>query len=113
LRRGRTYYRSAKDGQQAEKGLLFVALCSDLERQYEFVQQTWLNSPNFHGLSHEPDPLVTPDQGRGKRVFTIPTAAGTITLENMQSFITVRGGGYFFLPSRSSLRFLIDLISNP
>ena len=27
-------------------------------------------------------------------------------LKGLASFVTVRGGGYFFLPSRSALRFL-------
>jgi hypothetical protein len=27
-------------------------------------------------------------------------------LRNMRTFIRARGGGYFFLPSRSALRFL-------
>ncbi len=106
LRRGRSY----QDGE--EKGLLFVALCADIERQFEFVQQSWINAPAFHGLANEPDPLIgaraaIADQAAS--VFTIPTPAGSIKLSGMESFTTVRGGGYFFLPSQSAMRFLANL----
>jgi Dyp-type peroxidase family len=105
LRRGRSYLRD--DG---EKGLLFVALCGDLERQFEFVQQTWANSPAFHGLTDEPDPII----GAAKTMkgddcpaqFTIPTPVGPVKLTGMERFVTTRAGGYFFLPSRSALTFL-------
>lgn len=103
LRRGRTY---ESDG---EKGLLFVAMCADLERQFEFLMQTWIGSPSFAGLTNEPDPVTMPmetDANPSGTVFTIPTTAGPITLKNLPSFVTVRGGGYFFLPSRSALGFL-------
>ena len=103
LRRGRSYQ------ENNEKGLLFVALCADLERQFEFVQQTWLGSPSFHGLTSEYDPIAAPNAAVGNRVFTIPTAYGPIILRDMKSFVTVKAGGYYFLPSRSALEYLIEL----
>jgi len=108
LRRGRSYVKPAADGRPEEKGLLFVGLCADLERQFEFVQQSWIASPSFHGLNNEPDP-ITASACLGQRVFTIPTPAGAVVLDNMQSFVTVRAGGYFFLPSHAALRFLTEL----
>jgi hypothetical protein len=41
-------------------------------------------------------------------VFTIPTPSGPITLDGLQSFVTVRAGGYFFMPSYSALLYLWD-----
>ena len=105
IRRGRSYER---DG---EKGLLFIALCADLERQFEFVQQTWIASQHFHGLHNESDPIasspVHPDHSF-KRNFTIPTFEAPVILKGIEGFVTARGGGYFFLPSKSSIRFLVD-----
>jgi Dyp-type peroxidase family len=109
LRRGRTYTRP--DG---EKGLLFASLCTDIERQFEFVQQFWSNAPAFHGLENEPDPFVGADPINPKdgtpldRVFTIPTPAGPLRLDGLKSFVQTKGGGYFFLPSRSALGWLAD-----
>jgi Dyp-type peroxidase family len=114
LRRGRTYTRTNNEG-ETEKGIVFVALCTDIERQFEFVQQVWSNSPSFHGLSNEPDPISgadTPDHMTGlpmPRHFTIPTPAGSMKLGGMESFVKVRAGGYFFLPSRSALTYLTQI----
>ncbi len=111
LRRGRAYVRSAEGG-SVEKGLLFVSLCADIERQFEFVQQVWSNSADFHGLANEPDPIIgsnVPDLQSGcpaERNFTIPTPAGPIKLRGMQSFVQVKAGGYFFLPGRSALTWM-------
>lgn len=107
IRRGRSYETPDAVGAGSEKGLLFVAACGDIERQFEFVQQTWINSPKFHGLSSEPDPLIGAlDPGFSDRSFTIPTAAGPLRLDGLKSYITVRAGGYFFAPSRSALLYL-------
>jgi deferrochelatase/peroxidase EfeB len=83
-------------------GLLFMCLNGDIERQFEFVQKTWLLNPSIHGLENEVDPFI----GRGSQRFTIPTTTGPICLPPSPGFVTVKGGGYFFLPSRTTLRFL-------
>ncbi|TXL82188.1 cytochrome P450 [Vineibacter terrae] len=109
LRRGRSYVTPADEQKREEKGLLFVGVCADLERQFEFIQQSWIGSPSFHGLNDEPDPITAPDVPCQQRVFTIPTPAGAVVLRGMQSFVTVRAGGYFFMPSHAAIRFMIDL----
>ena len=43
-----------------ERGLLFVCLNSDIARQFEFIQQTWILNRNFATLYDETDPLVGP-----------------------------------------------------
>lgn len=109
LRRGRAY-RYLADGtdRQERKGLLFMALCADIERQFEFVQRTWINSTVFHGLVDEHDPLLGPGEASDKLgYFTIPTVAGPVRLRGLQSCVSVRGGGYFFVPSRSALAHLV------
>jgi deferrochelatase/peroxidase EfeB len=103
LRRGRSY--ELKD----EKGLLFMGLCADLERQFEFIQQSWIMAPGFAGLTNEPDPIVSEKPAKPSTRFTIPTSAGSLSLPGSKSMVTVRGGGYFFLPSRSALIFLAEL----
>ncbi len=101
IRIGRGYKPEA--GQKP--GLLFMCLNGDIERQFEFVQQTWLGSPKFLTLDHEVDPIVV-DGEPGTNGFTIPSRDGPIALSPMPRFVTVRGGGYFFLPSRKLLQFL-------
>ena len=79
---------------------------SALERQFEFVQQTWISAPLFHGLMREKDPVIG-TQEAGAR-FTIPTLSGGIALPPLPSFVTLRGGGYFFMPSRSALAWMVS-----
>ena len=102
IRIGRGY--QGEDGKTTE-GLLFMCLNGDIERQFEFVQQTWMGSTKFHGLTSEADPIA----GRGREgddSFTIPTRRGPIKLGRLPKFVTMRGGGYFFLPGRQLLKFL-------
>jgi deferrochelatase/peroxidase EfeB len=69
LRRGRKYGTTLTDLKQddgTERGLLFICLNTDIARQFEFVQQTWLMNKNFHALFDETDPLIGP-----KGSFTI------------------------------------------
>jgi len=100
IRVGRFY--RPKKGQK--KGLFFMCLNGDLERQFEFVQQTWVQGPSFHGLTNERDPLIANPGDQGG--YTIPTRAGPMRVEGLRPFVQTRGGAYFFLPGRRLLRYL-------
>ncbi len=106
IRRGRSYETPPSGSGAAEKGLMFVCLCADLERQFEFVQQSWIASPSFHALRDEPDPIVSTGGNGATKVFTIPTTSGALRISGMKNFVRVRAGGYFFMPSRAALRYL-------
>ena len=103
LRRGRKYGATATDRRTddgAERGLLFICLNADIARQFEFIQQTWLLNKNFATLYDETDPLMGP-KGR----FTIPEQP-LRRIVDVQTFIQLAGGEYFFLPSLPALRYL-------
>lgn len=116
LRRGRTFFFDKRKDEyptripkgECEKGLMFIALCADLERQFEMMQQSWLGFRSFHGLRDENDPITARRRQTEGFDFTIPTGSGPLTLSGMEGFIDVQGGGYFFLPSRSALRYLVN-----
>ena len=105
LRRARVY----SDPETGKEGLLFMCLNANLERQFEFVQQTWMNATRFHGLRDEYDSIAG-GSAQAQNTLTIPTASGPIQIRDLQSFVTMKGGGYFFMPSRSALRFFSDLV---
>jgi len=130
LRRGRSYGHSPKDPRvedNVDRGLLFLCLNSDIERQFEFVQQTWINNPVFGGLNGEVDPLignidktetapVNPLQGNSNNgdaardaMFTVQADPLRTRVHNLERFVTVKGGAYFFLPSIRALRYLASL----
>ena len=106
LRRGRKYGTTLADRNKddgTERGLLFICLNTDIARQFEFVQQTWLLNKNFHTLFDETDPLVGP-KGR----FTIREEPLRRIVE-VETFIQSAGGEYFFLPSIPALNYLAAL----
>jgi deferrochelatase/peroxidase EfeB len=111
LRVGRPYEAQEWDGAPENKldkpGLVFMCLNADIERQFEFVQQSWVLGPSFHGLQNEIDPLVGNRQG--SETFSIPTPDGPTWIKDIKDFVRVRGGGYFFLPGKRALRFLAYL----
>jgi deferrochelatase/peroxidase EfeB len=100
LRIGRGY--DYDDKAQRHAGLFFMCLNADIERQFEFIQKTWLLNRNIHGLENEVDPIM----GRGRRSFTIPTPNGPLRLDIDHDFVHMIGGGYFFMPGRAALRYL-------
>jgi Dyp-type peroxidase family len=106
MRRGRPYKDAKPDG-TSEVGLLFIAINADLQRQFEFVQQTWLNNPTFNGLFDDEDPLVSNADGPGN--MTIQAQPVRKKLHGIPQFVTMRGGAYFFLPGLRALKYLASL----
>ncbi len=118
LRRGREYGPELSPGEalqpapsgDPERGLHFIALNANIERQFEFVQNAWMARTKFDGLTEESDPLLgnrEPVQGCPfTNTFSIPLAGKVRRrLMEMPQFITVRGGAYFFLPGMRALRY--------
>jgi Dyp-type peroxidase family len=91
-----------------ERGLHFICLNTNIARQFEFVQHTWMNDPRFNGLYEDPDPLggATP---RTEPRFTIQGTPLRTRLRGMPEFTSVRGGGYFFLPGIRAIRYLASI----
>jgi deferrochelatase/peroxidase EfeB len=106
LRVGRIY--GAPDSSSAG-GLLFMCINADIERQFEFVQQSWIRGSSFQGLEHEFDPVVGHYAQRQANGFTIPTPKGPLSLKGLRDFVTVRGGAYFFMPGKDAFHSLIGL----
>lgn len=98
LRRGRVYEEAGRTG------LVFVCLNANLERQFEFVQGSWVMNPEFGGLSGETDPLL--GNAGPAHAFTVQRTLLGERCEGLAQFVTVRGGGYFFLPGLRALDYL-------
>jgi deferrochelatase/peroxidase EfeB len=98
-RLGRLY----EPAENAKPGLLFMCINGDIERQFEFIQQTWLVSPAFHGLVGEQDPLNSNRSGSG---YLVPSHDGPVRLKPLPRFVKTLGGGYFFMPGRALLAYL-------
>jgi Dyp-type peroxidase family len=119
LRRGREYGPALSPGEAVqpapandpERGLHFVALNANIERQFEFIQNAWMARTKFDGLTEESDPLLgnrEPVQGCPfTNSFSIPQEGSVRKrLMKMPQFVTLRGGAYFFLPGIRALKYL-------
>ncbi|MGE5763514.1 MAG: Dyp-type peroxidase [Mycobacterium leprae] len=105
VRRSRAYRTEGQDGGPVEQGLHFFCIGANLSRQFEFLQHTWMNNPNFNGLYDDADPLVGARRPRGA-TFTLPARPVRRRLRPLPEFVRVRGGGYFFLPGIRALHYL-------
>jgi deferrochelatase/peroxidase EfeB len=111
-RRGLPYGPYVPEGQpvvdDVEHGIIFMALNASLFRQFEFVQQQWVEYGNDARLGNEKDMLMGNHEERDR--YTIQ---GTEDPKNppfvcggMPNFVQLRGGDYFFLPSMTALRMI-------
>jgi Dyp-type peroxidase family len=114
IRRGRKYREVMHDATaidqsvpKYEDGILFIALNTDLQRQFEFIQETWLDNPAFQGLDNDKDPVSGDNDGGSD--FTIQALPCDQRIKGLQRFVKVKGGGYFFLPGIRALQFLANL----
>ena len=123
LRRGRTYGIPvdpslspeailASSEQSTERGLHFICFNGNIRRQFEFIQQTWINNRNFAGLYNDPDPLVGDNDAwrdGHPSVFTIPEKPVRKRIIDLPRFVDVRGGGYFFMPGIRAIKYLASI----
>lgn len=121
LRRGREYGQALQPEQALQpnpiddspRGIHFACLCANIGRQFEFVQNAWLMSTEFNGMTEESDPILGNREPvgdcRDTGNFSIPRSGKPARrLTEIPQFITVRGGSYFFLPSLRALRYIAE-----
>jgi deferrochelatase/peroxidase EfeB len=93
------------------KGLFFMCFNTNLERQFEFVQQTWMNSPKFAAPSGQIDPMSAGAHADGPRPFTVRTGPEREQV-SLSRYVTLKGGAYFFMPGICALEYLAGLGSS-
>ncbi|HEX2526451.1 MAG TPA: hypothetical protein VHL31_09165 [Geminicoccus sp.] len=111
LRRGLPYGSfKTKDHDDAEEhGVIFMGLCASLFRQFEFIQQQWIQYGLDFNLGNDTDPLIgSRAMGGRKHVITADPAGDNAPFicTEMPQFVTTRGGEYFFIPSLTALRMI-------
>jgi Dyp-type peroxidase family len=110
LRRGATYGPPLPEGTPedgVERGIAAFVICASLVRQFEFVQNVWVNDPNFHELGNEHDPMIGIQDGTFD--FTIPKRPIRKKIKGLPAFTTLKGGAYLFLPGIKALQYLAAL----
>jgi Dyp-type peroxidase family len=115
LRRSHAYgppfdeQREAAQEARERRGLLFVAINADIERQFEFLQRRYINDGAASRQGRDVDPLVGVPHGRN---FVIPgdptTKRDTLICSQLPELVFCRGGEYFFLPGKRALEAIRD-----
>jgi deferrochelatase/peroxidase EfeB len=115
LRRGLPYGQvEARPTDEGDHGVILLLLNADLSRQFEFVQQQWINYGNDFRLANDRDPILGNHgvnehfRAEGRMVIEGDKAAGTppYFCSHMPTFVETRGGDYFFVPSLTCLRMI-------
>jgi Dyp-type peroxidase family len=126
LRRGRAYGQPLvpsfdpadilKSDGAGDRGLHFICFNTDIGRQFEFVQNTWVNTMKFDGLYADPDPVIAPHKNPAHPAthpeevsrFTVQRCPVRHRVNEIPRFVTIRGGAYLFMPGLKALRYLSD-----
>lgn len=120
LRRGRSYGKAASatmnphevvlaKPDNEERGLHFLCFNTNIGRQFELIQQTWINNPKFAGLYDDPDPIIGYPEIMGAgatTTFTEQAQPIRKKITGIPRFVQIRGGAYFFTPGLKALEFI-------
>ncbi|MBV8934777.1 MAG: Dyp-type peroxidase [Alphaproteobacteria bacterium] len=105
------------------RGLFFVCYQASIERQFEFIQSRYSNSPDFVTGKKRPDtgapvtpgfdPIIGQNREGGGRFMdepapNYPYGNRRTMLEIPEEFVVLTGAAYFFMPSIKALRNLVN-----
>jgi hypothetical protein len=110
LRRGLPYGPRVGEAKsdETEQGVAMLIMCASLSRQFEFVQQQWIQyGLDFH-QGNDTCPMLG-DHTRHKRhsIMSDPKSGKPpYVMSKLKTFVECRGGDYFFIPSMTALRMM-------
>lgn len=119
LRRGLPYGEvgdSSRD--DGEHGIIIMMLNASISRQFEFVQQQWINYGNdFHAANDKEIILGNhgDDDAPSRAVLQVDPDSdeAPYILRKIPRLVETRGGDYFFVPSLTALRMIAQGIVDP
>lgn len=87
-------------------GLLFMSYQASIGKQFEFIQQNWVNNPGFPHTNDGSDPILGQGIVSNGKFAVKYGVAGSMVQKPFNSFVTLKGGEYFFAPSVKFLKTL-------
>jgi Dyp-type peroxidase family len=112
MRRGMPYGEYVPEGQPVsdsdDRGVVFMALNASLGRQFEFVQQQWIEYGNDSRQGNDRDFILGNHEGKGRFFVqgTADPANPPFICGGLPNFVELRGGDYFFIPSLTALQMI-------
>jgi Dyp-type peroxidase family len=122
IRRGIPFGPEVEPGETVtrhSRGLMFVCYQTSIERQFEFIQRSYSNNPDFVSGKTRPgggglvkpgfDPIIGQAPGGGAREMdepypNYPAGNRRTTLAIPHQFVILTAAAYFFMPSITALR---------
>jgi Dyp-type peroxidase family len=98
-----------------EHGLIFIVMNASIFRQFEFVQQQWIEYGNDARQGNDKDMLMGNHGGVGKFMIqgNADPANPPFVCGGLQNLVELRGGDYFWVPSITALRMIADNSVDP
>ena len=117
LRRGLPYGASdpAKNSDITEQGVAMMLIGASLFRQFEFVQQQWVQyGLDFH-QGNNTCPMLGEHRVHTRHTISADPRSGKppYIMSKLKTFVECRGGEYFFIPSMTALRMIAMGIVDP
>ena len=114
LRRGLPYGTSPRGVPDAdEHGIVMLVVCASLFRQFEFVQQQWVQYGLDFNAGNDTCPIIGNHPPDGKFVIPGDKSVPPFICDPPPQFVETRGGEYFFVPSMTALRMIADGVIDP
>lgn len=95
-----------------ERSLFFIGTNAHAMETVEFLQSQWINDGNFMSLGEEKDPMIGlhhSDKDSDADTFTVPADPIRKRYHGIETFNTLYGGEYLFIPSLSALKWISEL----
>ena len=117
LRRGLPYGASDPAGasDDSEQGVAMMLIGSSLFRQFEFVQQQWVQyGLDFH-QGNNTCPMIGEHRTHTRHTIPSDPRSGKppYIMSKLKTFVECRGGDYFFIPSMTALRLIAMGVVDP
>ena len=117
LRRGLPYGEPTAGAgtDKTEQGIAFMVICANIFRQFEFVQQQWIQYGLDFNQGNNTCPLLGNHAVHKRHAIPSDPASGkpAYVCDDLPQFVETRGGEYFFLPSLTALRMMAMGIVDP
>ncbi len=113
LRRGLPYG-DVKDPSRNDgnHGIIIMMVNADINRQFEFVQQQWINYGNDFKAGNDKEIILGNhnDEYPSKAVIQVDpdSEQPPYFVRNIPRLVETRGGDYFFIPSMTALRMIAE-----
>lgn len=117
LRRGLPYgeHDPGNPSDDGEHGIIFMAICANQFRQFEFVQQQWIQYGLDFNVGNDTCPVIGKHDKGDKFVIASDPESGKppYICADPPPFVTTKGGEYFFIPSLTALCMIAMGIIDP